>query len=221
MEMDDATEIGWSDDDADDDASGDNLFSTKRTTGPMDSRLLYSFCLPARRPHIVDIVVAQHQSPRLRDSKPIAESLAWVVHDLPLSWRTRRRDRNDNDPDANMLGHCCKNDLVRELVLANARDPSFVVRNRCRSIGSEGCLGWCPSAQFIAGQEHPVNPTEILSEAVGQFAHRIPTTSTSAQLLNGRGSNLLMQGAHRLEEMMSVEIPQHLLVGLMKKNMFS
>ena len=74
-----------------------------------------------------------------------------------------------------------------------------------------------PKCAVHRGQEHPVNPTEILSEAVGQFAHRILTTSASAQLLNGRGSNLLTQGAQRLEEMVSVEIPQHPLVRLITK----
>ena len=99
-----------------------NIFFT--TKGTMDP------CLPARQPHIVDVVVAQYQSLRLRDRKRIPESVAWVVHDLPWSWRTRRRERNDNDPDANVLGHCYFNvftqaqsrPLTQRLGLKNIRD---------------------------------------------------------------------------------------------------
>ena len=83
MEMDDATDIRWSDDDADDDASGDNLFSTKARTGPMDDHLYIFITSPHAAATHSGCVVAHHQSLRLRDRKRIPESLAWVVHDLP------------------------------------------------------------------------------------------------------------------------------------------
>ena len=44
MEMDDATDIRWSDDDADDDANGDkHFFTTKGTMDPMECRYFNAF----------------------------------------------------------------------------------------------------------------------------------------------------------------------------------